>query len=141
MAMKSPAAADQAGFSLVETLVALVLLAIGVAAVTTGFSQGHRVADEVRQRQRAIWLAQDKMAEKLARTYDTVTVPIRAAERVEGGVLIGADEAGGVVREWVIEADQPAPGLARVWVATRWTQRGAGYTYQIAGLLAEGLMR
>lgn len=141
MAMRSLGETSQAGFSLIETLVALMLLAIGIAAVTTGFTEGHRVADEVRQRQRAIWLAQDKLAEKLARAYETVTIPTRAGERVEGGALIGEDEVNGVSRTWVVEADQPAPGLARVWVATRWTRRGTVQAYQITGLRAEGLTR
>lgn len=139
--MNGAATSDQAGFSLIETLVALLLLAVGVAAVTTGFTQGHRVAEEVGRRQRAISLAQDKLAEKLARSYDMVAAPTLTTERVEGSVLIGEDEANGISRIWVVEPDQPAPGLARVWVATHWTRQGTLHTYQIAGLLAEGLTR
>jgi prepilin-type N-terminal cleavage/methylation domain-containing protein len=129
----------QEGFSLIETLVALVLLVIGVAAVTTGFVEGHRLAEETGTRQRAISLAQDKLAQTLARTYDAITIPDQATERVEGGMLIGEDEVNGIARTWVVEPDYPAPGLSRVWIATRWIRRGAVQTVQVAGLLAEGL--
>jgi len=129
----------QAGFSLIETLVALVLLTVGVAAVTTGFTEGYRLADEVGRRQQGISLAQDKLAEKLAMRFDTITIPTQAGERVQAGSLVGHDEMNGVSRTWVVEPNHLAPGLARVWVATRWTRRGAVQTYPIAGLLAEGV--
>lgn len=129
----------QAGFSLIETLVALVLLAIGVAATTRGFMEGTRVSGEVDQRQRAIWLAHDKLAEKLAQSYDTVALPSRAAERLESGVLIGEDMANGVSRIWVAEPGYPVPGVSRVWVAVRWERRGVVQTHRLTGLVAEGL--
>ncbi len=141
MAMRSRRDAGQAGFSLIETLVALMLLAVGVAAVTTGFAEGQRVANGVGQRQRAIRLAQDKLTEKLARAYETVTTPASVAERVVSGVLIGEDEVNGISRRWVVEPDYPEPGLARVWVVASWPRPGSVHTYQIAGQRAKGLTR
>lgn len=139
MAMMKARSSVQAGFSLIETLVALVLLLIGVAAVTTGFVEGHRLADEAGTRQRAISLAQDKLTQKLARTYDTIAIPDRETERVQNGILIGEDEVNGIVRRWVVEPHYVDRGLSRVWVVTRWTQRGSVQSVQVAGLRAEGL--
>jgi prepilin-type N-terminal cleavage/methylation domain-containing protein len=139
MAMTDSREAGQAGFSLIETLIALALLAIGVAAVTVGFAEGNRVSDEVVRRQRAVWLTQDKLAEKLAHSYETVALPTRAVERLEGGVLIGEDEINEISRRWVVEVGYPVPGVARVWVAARWARRDGVQTFQLAGLLAEGL--
>jgi prepilin-type N-terminal cleavage/methylation domain-containing protein len=130
----------QAGFSLIETLVALVLLAIGVVATTRGFMEGTRVSIEVDRRQRAIWLAHDKLAEKLAQSYGAVRLPSRVAERLEGGVLIGEDMTDGISRIWVAEPDYPVPGVSRVWVAARWERRGVVQTHQLTGLVAEGLV-
>jgi prepilin-type N-terminal cleavage/methylation domain-containing protein len=137
--MNGSAASGEAGFSLIETLVALVLLTVGVAAVTTGFTEGRRLADEVGRRQRAISLAQDKLAEKLTMRFDAIAIPTQAGERVEAGALVGQDEMNGVARTWVVEPNHLVPGLARVWVATRWTRRGEVQSYPIAGLLAEGV--
>jgi prepilin-type N-terminal cleavage/methylation domain-containing protein len=139
MAVTDARGARQAGFTLIETLVALALLAIGVTAVTVGFHEGNRVSGDVDQRQRAMGLAQDKLAELLAHSYATVATPRRAAERIEGGALIGEDRVNGISRRWVVEPGFPAPGIARVWVAARWVRRGTAHTYQLAGLLAEGL--
>lgn len=129
----------EAGFSLVEVLIALLLLVVGVAAVTTGFTEGHRVANEVDRRQQAVRLAQAKVVEKLAQDYDAIAAPTGADERLEDTVLFGEDEVGGVSRRWVVEKGQPAPGLARVWVTVRWVRRGSVQTYRLAGLRAEGL--
>lgn len=137
--MTTSSASKQAGFTLIETLVALMLVLIGLAAVTKGFVEGHRLAAEAGQRQRAISLAQEKLAERLAQPYDAVATPITNAERAISGGMIGEDEVNGVLRVWVVETDHPASGLARVWVATRWVQREAPQTYQTAGLLANGL--
>jgi prepilin-type N-terminal cleavage/methylation domain-containing protein len=137
--MNESRAQHQAGFSLIETLVALVLLVIGVAAVTTGFVEGHRLADETGTRQRAISLAQDKLAQTLARADDAITISDQATERVEGGILVGEDQVNGIVRTWVVEPHYPAQGLSRVWIAARWMRRGAVQTVQVAGLRAEGL--
>ncbi len=139
MAVTDSRGTRQAGFTLIETLVALALLAIGVAAVTVGFHEGNRVSSDVDQRQRAMELAQDKLAELLAHSYETVATPRRAAERIEGGVLIGEDHINGISRRWVVEPGYPVPGVARVWVAARWVRRGVVQTYQLAGLSAEGL--
>lgn len=137
--MNGSAVSGEAGFSLIETLVALVLLMVGVAAVTTGFTEGHRLASEVSLRQRAISLAQDKLEEKLAVRFDAISTPTQLDERVEAGTLVGQDEMSGVSRTWVVQPDHPGPGLVRVWVAARWTRGDAVQSYQIAGLLAEGI--
>lgn len=139
--MTGSSATGDAGFSLIETLVALGLLAIGVAAVTTGFTAGHRLADEAGRRQRAIVLAQDKLAEKLSVSDNALMLPSEMDERVEAGVVLGEDEVNGVSRRWVVEPDFPAPGLVRLWVTTRWTQQGVAHAFQVAGLRGEGLVR
>lgn len=136
MAMRRSEEADEAGFSLLEVLIALLLLVVGVAAVTTGFTQGHRVASEVGLRQQAFRLAHTKATEKLAQDYGTIAVPTSADERIEGAVLFGEDTVGGVSRRWAVEKDRPAPGLARVWVTVRWVRRGSIQTFCLAGLVA-----
>ncbi|MEW6682434.1 MAG: hypothetical protein AB1451_05870 [Nitrospirota bacterium] len=138
--MTGSSTTGDAGFSLIDTLAALGLLAIGVAAVTTGFTEGHRLADEVGRRQRAIVLAQDKLAEKLSVSDNAIMLPSEMGERVEAGVLLGEDQVNGVSRRWVVEPDFPAPGLFRVWVTTRWTQRSVAHVFQVAGVRGEGLV-
>jgi prepilin-type N-terminal cleavage/methylation domain-containing protein len=139
MAMTGFATRNQAGFSLIETMVALALLVVGLAAATKGFVEAQRVAIEVAQRERAISLAHDKLTERLGRPYADVATPTDAAERVVDEGMLGQDDVSGISRTWVVQTGYPIRGLARVWVATRWVRRGEIQSYQTAGLLAEGL--
>jgi hypothetical protein len=129
----------EGGFSAIETLIALFILTIGISAVATGLTEGRRIASDADHRQRAIWLADNKVTEKLALGYDAALVPIDPAEHVERGVLVGEDEQEGVVRRWWVEPDWPGRGSLRVFVATQWTRRSEPQTYTVAGLLTNGL--
>lgn len=139
MELTNAGSGAQAGFSAIETLIALLLLVIGIGAMTTGFTDGHRVAHQIDRRQQAIASARDKVTELLARDYDAIATPTQPGEQTTAGVLVGEDHLNGISRQWVVEPDHPAPGLARVWVMTSWTRSGAIQTYQLAGLRSEGL--
>jgi hypothetical protein len=127
------------GFSVIETLVALFILTIGISAVATGLTEGRRIAAEADHRQRAIWLADSKVTEKLALGYDRAIVPVDPSEHVERGTLVGEDEQDGIARRWWVDPDWPGPGCVRVFVATQWTRRSETQTYTVAGLLTSGL--
>lgn len=128
----------QGGFSLIETLVALCILVVGVLGVTRMFSEGRRIFGDVEQRRAAVWLAHDKLEAKLGQEYETLVAPTNGSERIEGGMLVGEDERGGLVRGWRIEVDRPAPGLTSIWVATQWTERGAPRSVLLVGFKARG---
>jgi type II secretory pathway pseudopilin PulG len=129
----------EGGFSAIETLVALFILTIGISAAATGLTEGRRIASDADHRQRAIWLADNKVTEKLALGYHAALVPVDPTEHVEGGALVGEDQEEGVVRRWWVEPDWPGPGSIRVFVATQWTRRSAPQTYTVAGVLTSGL--
>lgn len=127
------------GFSLVEVLVALALLAVGVLALTAGFTEGQRLLADADRRRAAVSFAQEKLDEKMALNYDTVATPQRALERLEGTTLVGEDERDGLIRLWTVETDRPVRGMVRVWVGVRWTHRGVERVYPIVGWKAEGM--
>ena len=126
------------GSSLTETLIALCLLVIGVLAVTTVFTEGHRVLGDAERRRSAVWLGREKMEEKLGQAYDTLVERGDMNERIENGMLIGEDRHGGIVRVWMVEPARPLPGMARVGVTTRWTERGVIRSFHIVGFKAQG---
>ncbi|MFZ5861831.1 MAG: type IV pilus modification PilV family protein [Nitrospirota bacterium] len=127
------------GFSAIETLIALVILTIGMTATATGLTEGRRVAAEADVRQRAIWLAYDKMTEKIALGYDAVRTSGGPIEQVMNGVLVGADEDAGITRRWWVEPGWADRELVRVVVRTEWTRRNERRTQILVGLLASGL--
>jgi hypothetical protein len=107
-------------------------------AVSTGFTEGRRVATEADRRQQAVRSAQDKLSEKLALGYDKVAQTSDVGEHMEGDTVVGDDAHNGITRRWWIETDWAVPGFTRVVVVTQWTRRGERQTYQVAGLLARG---
>lgn len=126
------------GFSLIETLIALGLLVIGVLAVTTVFTEGRRILGDAERRRSAVWLGREKMEEKVGQAYDTLVERGGMNERIENGMLIGEDRHGGIVRVWTVEPDRPLPGMARVGVTTRWTERGVIRSFRAVGFKAQG---
>jgi len=126
------------GFSLIETLIALGLLVIGVLAVTAVFTEGRRALGDAERRRSAVWWGREKMEEKLGLAYDTLVERVGDAERFEDGVLIGEDRHDGFIRVWTVEPGRPAPGVARVGIATRWTERGVIRSFRVVGFKAQG---
>lgn len=62
--------ADQAGFTLVEILVALAILVIGLAAVLRVAGQSIETTAALRDRAQALWIAQDRISQhRLARDW------------------------------------------------------------------------
>ncbi len=129
---------DEHGFSLIETLIALGLLVIGILAVTTVFTEGRRILGDAERRRSAVWLGREKMEEKVGQAYDTLVEGGDMSERIENGILIGEDRHGGIVRAWTVEPDRPEPGMARVGVTIRWTERGAIRSFRVVGFKARG---
>jgi prepilin-type N-terminal cleavage/methylation domain-containing protein len=126
------------GFSLIETLIALGLLVIGVLSVTTVFTEGRRVLGDAERRRAAVWVGREKMEEKVEQAYDTLVERAGDAERLEDGMLVGEDRRDGIVRVWTVEPDRPLPGVARVVVTTRWSERGAIRSFRVVGFKARG---
>jgi general secretion pathway protein I len=76
-----------AGFTLLETLVALAILAIALAAVlrATGAATNH--AEDMRIRVLADWVAQNHLALHAARG-DWISVGIQNGEETQGGIRL-----------------------------------------------------
>lgn len=77
------------GFTLLEVLVALAILAVTLAAVTRAAILMTDSASELKQRTLATWVAQNQMAEHTAR-----------GEWPETGVKTGTAEQAGVRFDW-----------------------------------------
>ena len=106
---------NQNGFTLLEVLVATVIMAIAVAGVMGGLSASARNASKLTQYDRATLLARQKMDELL------VDQSLRRGVEVAG--TWDPALAGGVPAGWraVIQPFETAPGLAApdYWVVDR----------------------
>jgi general secretion pathway protein I len=79
----------EAGFTLIEVLIALAIIAIALAATLRATAMATTSADEVRLRTYATWVAQNRAAELTARRVFPST-----------GVENGSVEMGGIQFDW-----------------------------------------
>lgn len=96
-----------AGFTLIEILVAVAILAIALAATTRAASLATDGALETRQRLLATWAAQNRVAELRARRIFPGVASTRFTTE-QGGMRLVIDET---------VTDTPNPGIRRVDLA------------------------
>ncbi len=135
--MKDGFAEGEAGLSVIETLVAFLIFAVGILAVMTMFSESQRLMGEAEQRRAALELARQRLEQKLGSPYHELTTA-HGLEVLENGRIRGEDERDGIVRTWTVERAQPEEGIVLIRVTTRWTQRGQERSMTLVGLKADG---
>ena len=79
------------GFTLLEMLVALTVLAIALLAALRASSAGVQNTAEIRNRLLASWVAQNRIAEHIARR-DWLPIGVVRGEESQGGVRFGWEE-------------------------------------------------
>jgi len=95
------------GFTLVEILVAVAILAIALAATTRAASVATDGALQTRQRLLATWAAQNRVSELRARRIYPAVATTRLATE-QGGLVLSIDET---------VSDTPNPTIRRVDLA------------------------
>jgi general secretion pathway protein I len=99
-----------AGFTLIEVLVALAIIAIALLAALRAAGQGVATLDELRARVLAGWVAENRLAEHRARG-DWLPLGIQRGSEREGDIQFGW-------REEVVATPHPAFRRVDVFVFT-----------------------
>ena len=99
---------SRAGFTLVEVLVALAIVAIALVASLRVAGQGANNAGELRSRLFAGWIAENRLAEHRARG-DWLTPGIQSGTQRQGGIEF-------VWREEVVATPNPAFRRVNIFV-------------------------
>lgn len=98
---------QQSGFTLIETLVALAILAIALAAIMRAAGAGTNHAETMRMRVLADWVAQNRLAQHAAR-----------GDFLPPGIQNGEDTQAGVRFIWKEEIGvTPNPAFRRIEVS------------------------
>ncbi|UCF78885.1 MAG: prepilin-type N-terminal cleavage/methylation domain-containing protein [Candidatus Eiseniibacteriota bacterium] len=100
----------QAGFSLVELLVALVFLGIGIMAVAALFPLATKNVNEGKVLTTALGQAQEKLEELQEASYSSALMAPGAYR----------DSSGHYVRSWTVRDSLPVVGSKRVTVWVSW---------------------
>ncbi len=110
-----------AGFSLIELMVALVLLGIGILTIANMFPLGSRTQMRDRMRTSAADLAQQKMEQLRLQTWSAADLDVGTHPDSDGDTLSLVDE-GTFIRYWVVEAQSGSfADMKKVTTRVVWT--------------------
>jgi general secretion pathway protein I len=115
----------QTGFTLLEVMVALAVVAFAVAALWRGLAQATAVTQALAERTAARWVAQNRLALREAAGGWPSTRTTDGTEQIDGRVWYW--------RESVEQSDEPL--LRRVTVEVR-AAVGAAPVFELSGYLA-----
>lgn len=119
---------NQCGFSLIEAMIAMVVLTVGCLAVVGMFMIADRAAARSAQWDQAVALARQLMEWKRALPFDQLRQDDRDGDGVvdgemgpvDGGRFMSEDAAGSFHRQWELWLDHPSIGLATFSVMIDW---------------------
>ena len=111
----------EGGFSLIELMVALVLLGIGILSIANLFPLGSRTQLRDRMRTSAADLAQQKMEQLRIVSWSAADLSVGTHPSTSGETLSLTDE-GTFNRRWIVESQAGAfADMKRVTVRVIWT--------------------
>lgn len=120
-----------AGFTLVEFLVAMTVFAIGVLGIAVTFMHGTRHIGNSGDETKAVELAQQGLENLLAAPFDD--------PQIDPGVH--ADPANPIqaayFRTWAVEDAVPFAGCKRITVAVNWPVQDGGNVVTLAAVTTE----
>ena len=123
------------GFTLLEILAALTILAVGVLGVAAGLLFAMDLSSRSRADTQALYLAEEQL--EMFRIMSTSDVEAIAAEGAVSNdtsnpISPAGDDSTEYNRQWQIELDTPEPGVMTITVMVNWVDgRGVTRTIQI----------
>jgi type II secretion system protein I len=121
-----PTAIGRAGFTLIEVLVALVVVTAGLTIIAQGFLTGGRASVASQHGTMAVWLADSKMAELEAGILSTKT---------SGSGSFEPDQPD---FSWEVDIQSTATtGLIQATVTITWKERNEERSFELVRLMKE----
>ena len=121
-------ASRERGFSMVELLIAMVVMAIGLLGAAQMIPLAMAGVTQAGMRTRSVQLAQERLDELTSNDFD--------ASVLNAGTY--SETADNTTLDWTIADDNPYPGTKRIdltvsWVTSRGTQTSSFTTYLSGG--------
>lgn len=121
---------NKKGFTLLEVLIAILLLAIGMMALATLQSSGIRSNDLGNRTTQALALAQDKLEELINADAIGQTIAAGTDNIDETG------SAGGIFsRTWLVQPDVPAPDQDTLAITVTWNDIIGQHNVTVSGVI------
>jgi len=116
---------SRSGFTLVEVLVALVVMGSAIAILAQGFTTGGGASVTAQNRTKAVWLAEEKMAD-----LESAVLPLNLGQ--SGSYTDNPDW------KWEVKSDSTTvAGLYQMTVTITWKERHQDRTYHLVRLMRE----
>jgi prepilin-type N-terminal cleavage/methylation domain-containing protein len=109
-----------AGFSLLEVMIAMAILAVGMLAVAAAQLNALRIAADSDDRAQAMYLAQDQMDLFMAMPSDDARLDNATGQDGAAHVVGGSGDFTEYWRSWTIDPVSPSSPLRRITVRVRW---------------------
>ncbi len=123
------------GFTIVEMLVAITIMAIGLLSLAVLFPAGLRAAMVTRMNTQAMEYCQQKVEELRVVSFSDPFDQLTAG--THGPDSLPMDDTENVfVRTYEVSVDYPVTDMKKIEVSTTWTIRGNVYTRNITTYLA-----
>lgn len=146
---------EKGGFSLVEVMVSMVILAFGILGIIGMFSIADNALYTSNHMTMALRLAQEKLESKKGASFELLILDdmdgdglmeTKMADDATGGddvagdgIYTGSDIASGVSRRWTIGFNSPQEEIARIEVVTSWIDKnGAEHSITLSTIKADG---
>lgn len=129
--MKQAAQARPNGFSLIEVLIGIFILAFGMIAGLGMTKAGRNGLDAGRRLTEATALARAAMEQRLSAAYLSLI----------SRDLAGEEEVNGYLRVWRVEPGRPHPRSATIQVAVEWKDAsGRTHAVRLSAIRSEGVV-
>jgi type IV pilus assembly protein PilV len=134
---KAAAARNDAGFTLIEVMIAMTILSVGLMSIAVAQLTAIKVSSRSKHLQDAMFLAREEMdtLSAIQPDPDPLVGSYFGTPRTinDPALQLGSDpdDTTRYTRQTVITPNQPASGLARVVVTVTWDNANAGGTSQI----------
>jgi type IV pilus assembly protein PilV len=136
--MKKNGLADDKGFSMLELLIAITILAIAILGLATLQSRGIRGNDLGFRTTQALALAQDEL-EILINSGTGSNFPLTATAGTNdpNNPINGTGGSGGTyTRSWQIQSDTPVTGAQTITVSVAWSDLIGPHTVSVNGIIS-----
>jgi len=122
------------GFTLLEVLIAMVILGVGILSIGLAQISAVKVASKSRSLSQAMYVAQEQLDLFMAMpgTDPVFAIPVADDPDPGGPIDVNPNDADATTfsRTWTIEPNTPGLGLTRITVTVRW-DTATGVTHDI----------
>lgn len=125
---------DKKGFSILEILVAVIILGVGIMGLATLQSRGIRGNDLGNRTSQAIALTQDKL-EELINTSRATTLSAGTTNDTNNPVDETGSGGGIFTRNWTIQDNTPVTNAQTVGVTVSWNDVAGQHNVTVNGVI------